>query len=77
MAKVTITVTDNGDGTVKFDTEPKMAALLDRKRQHGIAALTSGETYAIIALSKMLELANSDVDKERGSKIILPPGIVS
>lgn len=76
MAKVTITVTDTPDGSVCFDTEPKMALLLERKRKHGVDSLSRGEVYAVIALNHMLTNAKRDMGEGKG-KIILPPGIIS
>lgn len=76
MARIVITVTDTPDGSVSFDTDPKMALLLDRKRKHGVGSLSAGEQYAIIALHHML-MTSEQAKKEGKSGIILPPGIMS
>lgn len=77
MARIVITVTDTPDGGVAFESEPKMAVLLERKKKHGVESLSRGEVYAVIALNHMLQNASRDLQEGKKGKIILPPGIMS
>jgi len=74
MARLTIVVTDDPiTGQVGFDVTPTLQSLLDRQRKYGVASLSPAETYAVIALQKMLSIsAEASKIMANGGRIIVP-----